>query len=130
MAKTKEELAELKKEIESFQSKIEELSDEELKQISGGTYHANVYFKNRSEVTYIHNIGDIVEVYSGWLFGTVRCKIVGRRVVWYETHNTGGPGIYVSNVSGYRDEYQVQELESHWYFYFNGEWMPRDNIEM
>ena len=130
MAKTKKELEALKKEKDSLMSKIQELSDDELKQISGGTYHESVYYKNESDVTYIHNIGDTVEVYSGWLFGTVQCKIVDRRIVWYETHNTGGPGIYAFNVRGYRDEYKVQELESHWYFYLNNEWLPRDDIEM
>lgn len=130
MAKTKGELEALKKEKDSLMSKIQELSDDELKQISGGTYHESVCYKNKSDVTYIHNIGDIVEVYSGWLFGTVQCKIVDRRIVWYETHNTGGPGIYAINLSGYRDEYQVQEIENHWYFYLNNDWLPRDDIEI
>ena len=128
--KSKEELNAIKEEIEAVDKKLAELSDEELKQISGGTYHDTVYFKSESEATYIHNIGDIVEVYSGWLFGTVQCKIVDRRIVWYETHNTGAPGVYACNVRGYRDEYKVQEVKSHWYFYLNNEWLPRDDIEM
>ena len=111
-------------------SKVKELSDDELKQISGGRYPDNVYYKNESDVKYVHNIGDTVEVYSGWLFGTVRCRITDRRVVWYETHNTGGPGIYALNVRGYRDEYKVHEIEDHWYFYLNDDWLPRDDIEM
>ena len=127
--KTKEELETIKKERDSLLSKVKELSEDELKQISGGAYHENVYYKNENDVKYIHNIGDTIEVYSGWLFGTVRCKIVDRRVVWYETHNTGGPGIYASNVRGYRDEYKVQEIENHWYFYLNNEWLPRNDIE-
>ena len=129
MPKTKEELEKIRKEKESLMSKIKELSDDELKQISGGAYHETVLFKNESDVNYIFNVGDIVQVYSGWLFGTVACRITDRHIVWYETHNTGGPGIYAINVSGYRDEYKVQELESHWYFYYNDEWLPRDDIE-
>lgn len=130
MAKTKEEIDALRKERDSLISKVQELSDDELKQVSGGAYHDNVYYKNKGDVTFIHSIGDIVEVYSGWLFGTVQCKIVDRRIVWYETNNTGAPGVYVANVSGYRDEYLVQETESHWYFYLNNEWLPRNDIEM
>ena len=34
------------------------------------------------------------------------------------------------NVRGYRDEYKVREIESHWYFYLNDDWLPRDDIEM
>ena len=129
MPKTKEELEALKKEKDSLMSKINELTDDELKQISGGTYNESVYYENESDVSYIYEIGEEVEVYSGWLFGTVRCRIVDRHIVWFETHNTGGPGIYALNVRGYRDEYKVQELEDHWYFYLNNEWLPRDDIQ-
>ena len=129
MAKTKEELEVLKKERDSLMSKVKELSDDELKQISGGAYHEAVFWEHESDATYIHNVGDIVEVYSGWLFGTVQCRIVDRHIDWYETHNTGSPGTYAPNVRGYRDEYLVQSTESHWYFYLNNEWLPRDDIE-
>ena len=130
MKKTQEELEEIKREKETLMSKIEELSEDEIKEISGGKYHEVVYYETESEVKFIHEIGDIVEVYSGWLFGTVRCRITDRRIVWFETHSTGGPGIYAFNVRGYIDEYKVQELESHWYFYLNGDWLPRDDIEI
>ena len=36
MAKTKEELKELKQEVETLNRKLHELTDEELEQISGG----------------------------------------------------------------------------------------------
>ena len=36
MAKTKEELNAIKEELETFNSKLQELSEEELKQITGG----------------------------------------------------------------------------------------------
>lgn len=127
--KTKEELEEIKKEKDALESRIKELSDDELKQVSGGSYPDNVYWENESDVKYIHNIGDEVEVYSGWLFGTVRCKIVDRHIVWFETHNTGAPGVPAFNVEGYRDEYKVKELVSHWYFYYDDEWVPRNDIQ-
>lgn len=38
MAKSKEELQELKKEYEEFCDKLKDLSEDELVQISGGTY--------------------------------------------------------------------------------------------
>lgn len=129
MKKTKEELEALKKEKEALMSKIEELSDDELKQISGGTYYDPLFCENESDVTYIAEVGDLVEVYSGFLFGTVQCRVVDRRIVWYETHNTGAPGIVAVNVRGYRDEYRVQETKNHWYFYLNDDWLPRDDIE-
>lgn len=36
MAKTKEELEQIKKEYEEFNNKLKELSEEELKQVTGG----------------------------------------------------------------------------------------------
>lgn len=129
MAKTKEELDALKQECLSLNEKLKELSEDELKEISGGQYHDNVYWEKESQASYLFNIGQEVEVHSGWLFGTVRCKITDRRIVWYETNNTGGPGIYVANVRGYRDEYKVKEIENHWYFYLDEEWLPRNEIQ-
>ena len=38
MAKTKEELEQLKQEYNNFIDKLKELSDEELLEVSGGTY--------------------------------------------------------------------------------------------
>ena len=37
MAKTQEELTQLKSEYETLKNKLKELSDEELKQVTGGT---------------------------------------------------------------------------------------------
>lgn len=130
MAKTKEELASLKQEFETLNSKIKELSDDELKQIVGGKYPDNVYYETAEQVQFIHNVGDIVEVYSGCIFGTVECTIIDRKVSWYETRNTGASGIYVANVSGYRDEYLVKENNYHWYFYLDEEWLPRNDIQI
>ena len=129
MSKTQKELNEIKNEYQSFTSKAKELSDDELKEITGGSYYDNEYHANKADASYLFNVNEEVEVYSGWLFGTVRCKIVDRRIVWYETHNTGAPGIPACNISGYRDEYKVQELKDHWYFYLNDEWIPRNDIE-
>lgn len=130
MAKTQEELNDIKKELRSFAAKVQELSDEELKEITGGEYYDLECHEKQSDVTYLFDIGNEVEVNSGWGFGTVRCKVVGRRIAWYETNTTGTPGIYVANVRGYRDEYQVYELENHWYFYLNNEWLPRSDIQV
>lgn len=38
MAKTKEELIQIKQELESLNNKLKELSEEELKEISGGDF--------------------------------------------------------------------------------------------
>lgn len=39
MAKTKDELNEIKKEFETLTIKLQELSDDELKQVTGGIIH-------------------------------------------------------------------------------------------
>ena len=130
MAKSQEELNEIRDQYLSLTAKAKELSEDELVQITGGRFYDDEYHENQSDVTYIFNIGDEVEVNSGWLFGTVRCKVVDRKIVWFETHNTGAPGIPAFNVRGYRDEYLVQELEDHWYFYLNNEWLPRNEIQV
>ena len=127
--KTENELNALKQECESFKSKVSELSDDELKVVTGGSYYETVYHKNKEDVSYILNVGDEVEVYCGLFWGTVRCRIVDRRVIWYETHNTGAPGVWALNISGYRDEYLVQEIKDHWYFFLNNAWLPREYIE-
>ena len=130
MAKTKEELEQLKKEYRALVSKAKELSDDELREISGGLYYTDEYHKNKSDVSFLFNVGDYVEVYSGWMFGTVHCRIEDRRIVWYETSNTGAPGVYVGDVKGYRDEYLVKETEDHWFFYLNNEWVRRKDIQI
>ena len=43
MAKTKEELNALKKEVEAVNEELQELTPEELEQISGGTLNSRIY---------------------------------------------------------------------------------------
>ena len=43
MSKTKEELNALKKEVEAVNEKLQELTPEELEQISGGTLSDSIY---------------------------------------------------------------------------------------
>ena len=49
MAKTQEELNALKKEVETINNKLKELTDEELKQVAGGA--GTVFWWGESEVT-------------------------------------------------------------------------------
>lgn len=51
MAKTKEELDELKKEFETLKSKLQDLSQEELEQIAGGRSKEDELFIPPSTVT-------------------------------------------------------------------------------
>lgn len=46
MTKTKEELKKLKQEYETLQSKLEELSEEELKTLVGGTQECDEFLAN------------------------------------------------------------------------------------
>lgn len=92
-----------------------ELSEKDLMAVNGGTFYSGIAKSSMEDVTFVANIGDIVEVASGWGLGTtVRCKVVGRRIVRY--------------VTLYFDEYECVELESHWYF-ANG-WKSRNDIEI
>ena len=43
MSKTKEELNALKKEVEAVNEELQELTPEELEQISGGTLNSRIY---------------------------------------------------------------------------------------
>ena len=52
MAKTQEELNNLKKEIEALNKKLVELSDEELEQVNGGAKLDPERFRRKVEETY------------------------------------------------------------------------------
>ena len=129
MAKTKEELEALKREYSRITSGLKELSDDELSQVTGGSYYSREYYKNENEVQFLFNIGDEVEVRNWFYIGTVRCKVVGRKKEYEFIENTGAPGMpggaYYNE--GWVDYYDCQELESHWWFP-NG-WYDRSMIE-
>lgn len=50
MAKTKEELDKIKKEVEELNNKLSELTQEELQQVSGGTNIWDVNVKHKVKV--------------------------------------------------------------------------------
>lgn len=52
MAKTKEELEELKKEYIELVKKLEELSEEELEEITGGTYKKDIGSDKNAKVIF------------------------------------------------------------------------------
>lgn len=100
------------------------LKDEELENITGGEYYTLGSSYDSKDVQYIFNVGDIVEVASGWGFGTVRCRIVERRIGERE-EPTGDLRFWGKKY--YFEEYKVEPLESHWYFY--REWVSRSLIQ-
>lgn len=100
------------------------LKDEELEFVAGGEYYSDGSHRNSEDVTFIKNIGDIVEVASGWGFGTVRCRIVDRQIGSYVDINSG---IRNFAIRYYCDEYKVEPLEPHWYFY--QDWVSRNSIQ-
>lgn len=103
-----------------------QLQDNELKMVIGGKYYSGAGKTSPDDVEFIANIGDIVEVASGWGFGTVRCRIVDRKVSGY-SYSVGKRGSG-QTISCYYDVYECQELKSHWYFK-NG-WKSRNDIEI
>ena len=62
MAKTKEELNELKIEYESLNEKLKELSDDELKQVTGvNTSPWSKHLKQQNYLRMVANIRDSIE---------------------------------------------------------------------
>lgn len=98
-----------------------EINEKELETVTGG--YSTTLFKNAEDVTFVHKVGDYVEVYV--LFGaTVRCRITEVSI----QHTTGYCSSHgVSSPSGYYDVYRCEEVESHWYF-SNG-WRTRGELE-
>lgn len=68
MAKTKEELTELKKEYEALSNKLKELSDDELEQVCAGTniWDIAVKLKEKIESNIKNNSASIQEVIGDW----------------------------------------------------------------
>ena len=103
------------------------LSEKDLMAVNGGTFYSSDGRGTIEAVTFVANIGVIVEVASGWGFGsTVRCKVVDRRISCY-TYYTGGH-TSGKRVTVYYDECRCVEIETHWYF-ANG-WKSRNEIEI
>lgn len=115
--------------IEKLQTAGLEVTDEGLSAINGGAFYDRGGVSDLSKLNFVAKAGDIVEVASGWGFGsTVRCVIVETRINESHFGITNSAGYVVEDICTYYDEYKVQELESHWYFH-NG-WKDRDDIEM
>lgn len=107
----------------------EPVTDEGLAAINGGAFYESGGFSTLEKLNFVAKAGDIVEVASGWGFGsTVRCVVVETRINESHFGITNSAGYVVEDICTYYDEYKVQELESHWYFH-NG-WKDRDDIEM
>ncbi len=96
------------------------LTDEELEMINGGTeWYSQKLWLDRSKVQYIFNVGDTVEVASGFGFGTtVKCEIKELGIGYFSLANGG---------NAYFDTYYCENKEYTWYFYDG--WKTRDLIE-
>lgn len=66
MAKTKEELVKLKEECESFNSKLKELSEDEMKEVTGGNDIIWLFEKSFDTYQASKQQGSIQEVIGGW----------------------------------------------------------------
>lgn len=129
MAKTQEELKELKEKYDSLTSKLKELNDDDLKQVVGGSFYDMEYFEKESDVKYLFKVGDVVEVRTLFYIGTVQCTITAVKSEWDESSSDGAPGVPGSAWydAGFVDKYYCQEKESHWYF--PNDWYTRDMIQ-
>lgn len=107
-------------------SENNQIREVELENVNGGKYYSGHEVMSQDSVTFVADVGDFIQVASGWGFGTVLCRVVGRRISSYSySIGTRGTG---ESISVYYDQYEVEEVESHWYFK-NG-WKNRNDIEM
>ena len=129
MAKTKEELDEIKNKLAEVSSGLKELTPEELKEVTGGSCYDMQYCDKESDVQFLFKVGDTVEVSNWFYIGTVRCKITAIKAEWREADSSGGPGMPGTawHNAGYVDKYYCQEEEEHWYFH--NDWKMRDEIQ-
>ena len=115
--------------MEENREKNRELTEEEAAQVSGGQFYTTRYWKDKNDVEYIFEVGQEVEVASGWGFGTtVRCRITNRRVEYFRTTSPGPLGTPL--VWGYRDEYFCEAIDPPFYFLGDKCWRYRGEIEM
>ena len=91
------------------------LNDEELNSVVGGAYNQMVYSKNESDVKFIYNIGDMVEVAVNAAFGfaTQSARVTDREVHW--------------DCGAFYDAYYCQMTEEHWYC--QSGWRARYKLE-
>ena len=60
MSKSKEELNELKKEVEAVSEKLQELTEEEIAQVCGGSYRPQFYFRTTDATGSVtHFLGEL-----------------------------------------------------------------------
>jgi len=99
-----------------------ELNEEELENITGGTdWYKLTYWTDKNKVQFLFKVGDYCEVASGWIFGTVRCRITQISVATKAVALNDGTQLYC-------DMYYCEAVDDEWYFY-NG-WKSRDLIEV
>ena len=105
-----------------------ELTETEAEKVTGGEFNTTIYWKKEDEVEFIYEIGDEVEVASGWGFGTtVRCGITDRKANFFRPTTVGPLGTPI--VYGYRDEYFCEALDPPFYFIGDKSWRFRSEIE-
>ncbi len=98
-----------------------EMNEKDLEMVTGG--YSTTFFAKAEDVTFVHKVGDIVEVYV--IFGaTVRCRIT-EVSIQYTSGMSSSHGL--SSPRGYYDVYKCEEIEYHWYF-SNG-WRTRGELE-
>jgi len=96
------------------------LSEEELSVVTGGAdWYEQKYWLSKESVTFLFKVNDVVEVASGFGFGTtVRCRIKEVGYGYFSLSNGG---------NAYFDIYYCENLEYTWYFYDG--WKSRENIQ-
>jgi len=96
------------------------LDENQLEKVTGGTdWYNQLLWSDRSKVQHIFKVNDVVEVASGWGFGsTVRCVIKELGIGYFSLANGG---------NAYFDTYYCENQEYTWWFYDG--WKTRDLIE-
>lgn len=102
-----------------------ELSDEELSGIAGGAFYPEQWKASPDMVRFVAEVGQVVEVGTGWFGTTVRCTITDRRVSRFLS---GGNNYSMDSFDYYYDEYYVVPFEEH--FYFSGGWVRGSRLEI
>lgn len=104
-----------------------ELGNAALEQVAGGGYYASEHYTSESDVKYVVNVGDVVQVRNWFMIGTVTCRVTAVKAA-KNGYNTGAPGMPGSaNSGGWVDMYYCEETESCWYF--PSGWYTRDMLE-
>lgn len=101
---------------------VQKMSDDSLDAVSGGTFLGLESKADASQVTYVFQVGDIVDV-KCMGFTSVRCRITK---LGTESDIVSNPGGVAQNV--FVDTYYCEKLDSN-PFFLNG-WKDRDQIVM